>query len=49
MSSVQEMYREKLVSAEEAVKLIKSGDVIVAPPTSNEPNILWKALADWKV
>ena len=45
MSSVQEMYYEKLVSPEEAVKLIKSGDVILAPPTSNEPNILWKALA----
>ncbi len=48
MSSVQEMYHDKLVSPEEAAKLIKSGDVIVAPPTSNEPNVLWKALADRK-
>lgn len=48
ISSVHEMYREKLVSPEEAVKLIKSGDVVVAPPTSNEPNVLFKSLADRK-
>lgn len=45
MLSAHEMYRQKLVSPEEAVKLVKSGDVIWAPPASNEPNILFEALA----
>lgn len=48
MLSVHEMYRQKLVSPEEAVKLVKSGDVIWAPPASNEPNILFEALAGRK-
>jgi len=48
MLSVHEMYRQKLVSPEEAVKIVKSGDVIWAPPASNEPIIIWKALADRK-
>jgi len=42
------MYRQKLVSPAEAVKLVKSGDIIWAPPASNEPNILFDALADRK-
>jgi acyl-CoA hydrolase len=45
MFNVQEMYNQKLVSPEEAVKVVKSGDVIWAPPASNEPNILFEALA----
>ena len=48
MLSPHEMYRQKLVSPEEAVKLVQSGDVIWAPPASNEPNILFEALADRK-
>lgn len=48
MLSAHEMYSQKLVSPEEAVKLVKSGDVIWAPPASNEPNILFEALADRK-
>ncbi|HBW35593.1 acetyl-CoA hydrolase/transferase family protein [Desulfosporosinus sp. BICA1-9] len=48
MLSAHELYRQKLVSPEEAVKLVKSGDVIWAPPASNEPNILFDALADRK-
>ncbi len=46
MLSFHEMYRQKLVSPAEAVKTIKSGDIIWAPPASNEPNILFDALAD---
>ena len=48
MVNVVEMYRQKLVSPDQAVKLVKSGDVIWAPPASNEPNILFEALADRK-
>lgn len=48
MSSIHEMYREKLVSAEEAAKVIKSGDIIYVPPASNEPFSIWKPLADRK-
>ncbi|GAB6155060.1 acetyl-CoA hydrolase/transferase C-terminal domain-containing protein [Desulfosporosinus burensis] len=48
MLSAHEIYRQKLVSPGEAVKLVKSGDVIWAPPASNEPNILFDALADRK-
>jgi 4-hydroxybutyrate CoA-transferase len=45
MSSFQEMYRQKLVAPEEAAKAVKSGDVIWAPPASNEPIVIWKAIA----
>lgn len=48
MLNVQKMYGEKRVSAEEAVKIVKSGDVIWSPPASNEPITVWKALADRK-
>ena len=48
MRNVQELYRQKLVSAEEAAKVVKSGDIIWAPPASNEPCIFWKALAERK-
>jgi acyl-CoA hydrolase len=48
MLNAHEMYRQKLVSPEEAVKAVKSGDVIWAPPASNEPNILFDALAGRK-
>jgi 4-hydroxybutyrate CoA-transferase len=45
MIDYQEMYRHKLVSPEEAAKVVKSGDVIWAPPASNEPIAIWKAIA----
>jgi 4-hydroxybutyrate CoA-transferase len=45
MSSFQEMYRQKLVAPEEAAQAVKSGDVIWAPPASNEPIVIWKAIA----
>lgn len=48
MLSAHEMYRQKLVSPEEAVKLVKSGDVVWAAASTNEPNILFEALADRK-
>jgi acyl-CoA hydrolase len=39
------MYRQKLVAPDEAAKAVKSGDVIWAPPASNEPIVIWKAIA----
>lgn len=48
MLNIHEMYQQKLVSPAEAVQVIKSGDTIWAPPASNEPNILFDALADRK-
>lgn len=42
------LYSQKLVSSVEAAKMVKSGDVIWAPPASNEPYLFWKALADRK-
>ncbi len=45
MPSFEEMYRQKLVSPEEAAKSVKSGDVIWAPPASNEPIAIWKGIA----
>jgi len=45
MINVDEMYRLKKVSIEEAAKVVNSGDVIWAPPASNEPIIFWNALA----
>jgi len=48
MLSIHEIYNQKLVSPAEAVKIVKSGDIIWAPPASNEPNILFDALADRK-
>lgn len=46
--NVNEMYDQKLVSPAEAVKVIKSGDLIYTPSEGNEPCILWEALADRK-
>ena len=40
----QEDYKRKLVSAEEAVKVVKSGDMVVIPPTQ-QPVLLPQALA----
>ena len=48
MSSFEEMYRQKLVTPEVAAKAVKSGDVIWAPPASNEPIVIWKAIAERK-
>ncbi|BBO92238.1 acetyl-CoA hydrolase/transferase family protein [Desulfosarcina ovata] len=48
MLSVNEMYRQKKVSVEDAAKIVKSGDVIWAPPASNEPVVFWNALAERK-
>ncbi len=48
MLSVQEVYRQKLVSPEQAVKIINSGDIIWMPLAGTEANILCKALCDRK-
>ncbi|WP_218188160.1 hypothetical protein [Desulfosarcina cetonica] len=48
MLSINEMYRQKKVTIEEAAKVVKSGDVIWAPPASNEPIVFWNALAERK-
>lgn len=45
MASWQEEYKRKLTSAEEAVKLVKSGDRVVAVHIVDQPKILPKALA----
>ena len=45
MPNYQEMFRQKLVSPEVAAKAVKSGDVIWAPPASNEPIAIWKHIA----
>ena len=45
MPNYEEMFRQKLVSPEVAAKAVKSGDVIWAPPASNEPIAIWKAIA----
>lgn len=45
MSNFEEMYRQKLVTPEIAAKAVRSGDVIWAPPASNEPIAIWKAIA----
>lgn len=45
MSKFEKMYRRKLVTPEEAAKVVKSGDVIWSPPASNEPIAIWKAIA----
>jgi len=44
MASSQELYRQKLVTAEEAVRIIKSGDHIVFPVGAGEPQLLPEAL-----
>ena len=48
MLKVNETYRQKVVTAEDAAKVVKSGDIIWAPPASNEPIAIWKALAERK-
>jgi acyl-CoA hydrolase len=48
MSKFEKMYRQKKVTPEVAAKAVKSGDVIWAPPASNEPIVIWKAIADRK-
>ena len=45
MPNYQEMFRSKMVTPDVAAKAIKSGDVIWAPPASNEPIAIWKAIA----
>lgn len=46
MNKYQKMYTEKLVSAEEAVKVIESGDDIWFPVGGGEPQLLPKALVE---
>lgn len=43
---IREMYRQKLVSANEAVKLIKSGDNVVLPLGCGEPEALVGAMTN---
>ncbi|MGE5390873.1 MAG: acetyl-CoA hydrolase/transferase family protein [Deltaproteobacteria bacterium] len=45
MSRFQEMYKEKLTSAEEAAKLINSGDTLLAPLSNGQPLALVNAAA----
>jgi 4-hydroxybutyrate CoA-transferase len=45
MPNYEEMFRQKMVSPEVAAKAVKSGDVIWAPPASNEPIEIWKHIA----
>ena len=46
MSKYQEMYKEKLATAEEAVQIIESGDDIWFPVGGGEPQLLPQALVD---
>ncbi|MBS4029906.1 MAG: acetyl-CoA hydrolase/transferase family protein [Clostridiales bacterium] len=48
MNKYQEMYARKLASAEEAVKVIESGDDIWFPVGGGEPQLLPKALVERK-
>ncbi|MHB8170516.1 MAG: acetyl-CoA hydrolase/transferase family protein [Thermincolia bacterium] len=48
MVNAQELYRQKLVTAEEAVKTIKSGDHLVFPVGAGEPQLLPEALVQRK-
>ncbi len=41
----KEEYKKKLVSAEEAVKVVRSGDKVVFSPHADHPKILGPALA----
>ena len=42
----QEIYKSKLVSAEEAVKQVKSGDMVVPGHNCAEPRYLMKVLCE---
>ena len=46
MSDWREKYRSKFTSAEEALKVVKSGDRVVFHVTASEPRILVQALVD---
>ncbi|MCW3490037.1 4-hydroxybutyrate CoA-transferase, partial [Dethiobacter alkaliphilus] len=46
MNRFQEMYKEKLATAEEAVQIIESGDDIWFPVGGGEPQLLPQALID---
>lgn len=45
MNRWQEMYKQKLTSAEEAAKLVQSGDMIVSPLSNGQPLALINAVA----
>lgn len=45
MMAWKEEYKRKLVSVEEAVRVVKSGDRVVFSPNADHPKILGKALA----
>lgn len=46
MSKVNELYREKLKTPEEAIKLVKNGDFLIVPTGVGEPPALLTALSE---
>lgn len=48
MTDFKQLYAEKLMSAEEAVKFIEPGDAIIYPIAPGEPNALHKALNEYE-
>lgn len=48
LSKIEKLYSEKLMTSDEAVKLVKSNDAIVFPTGAGEPPALMEALAQRK-